>query len=146
MGWFIVVVGVVGASAWAADVILNGLARAGRFSLSVGTIVVSSAGAVAAGFLFHIITLAWVGELPPSNIVWPCVTWSLIVVSSLVVGSGRPVHFAVRAVPWLLLGGITMLGSITHPRNFFSAVALVLIGIAYGSGSGQAVRSVATEH
>lgn len=139
MGWFILV---VGASALAANAILNALARAGGSILAFGVFVVSAAGAVAAGFLFDMITLAWVGELPLGNIVWPSVAWSLIAISALVVGSDRRVHFMVRATPWLLIGGITMLGSIAHPRNLLSAILIVLIGMAYGLGAGQAAAPV----
>jgi hypothetical protein len=143
MGWFIVVVGLVGASALATNAALNVLARLGRFALALGVFLVSSVGAVAAGFLLYMMTLAWAGELPPRNIVWPCLTWALISISALVAGSGRPVQFAFRATPWLLVGGFTMLSSTEHPRNMAAAVAIVLVGLAYGARAGQAAPCVA---
>ena len=137
MGGFLLIAAAIVGSAVVANALLNALGRFGRPILVASTFVVVGAGAVATGFLFHMITLAWAGELLLANIVWPCITWSLVSFSALLVGAGRPVPFAARAVPFWLLGGFTMFSSLAHPRNFIPAMALILVGIAYGSAAAQ---------
>jgi hypothetical protein len=132
---------VIVVSSVAITALLNLLARISRPAVVVGTMAVSGIGAVSAGFLLYIVSIAWVGEIPAGNIVWPCLTWSTIVVGSLMAGAGRGMHFVVRATPWLVLGGITMLGAITQARKFVPAVVLLLMGIAYGSVAGARAAS-----
>ncbi|MGO9210428.1 MAG: hypothetical protein ACLP2H_09965 [Terriglobales bacterium] len=124
-------------SAFVANTLLNVLGRFNRRILIGVTFAVAGAGAYAAAFVFDMITLAWAGELPPANIVWPCLTWSLIAFSLLMVGAGRPVPFAALAAPFWLIGGLAMFSSLAHPRNLVAAITLILGGIAYGSVAAQ---------
>jgi hypothetical protein len=138
MGAFLVITTVIVGAALAANALLNVFARSSSGALLVGgTFTVVAAGAYATAFVFDMITLAWTGELPTANIVWPCVTWSLIAFSSLVVGARRPVPFAARATPFWLVGVLAMFSSILYPRNLVAGIALILGGIAYGSVSAQ---------
>ncbi len=137
VGWFFLVVLPIAAGAFGVNALLNLLGRSGGPALAVGTFAVVGAGAYAALFVFDMITLAWAGQVPPANIVWPCVTWSLIALSSLMVSAGRPVPFAVRATPFWLFGGLAVLSSLEHPRNLGTAIALILGGFAYGSVAAQ---------
>jgi hypothetical protein len=133
MGKFLMVGVTILVIAFAANTLLNVLGRFSRRLVIGVTFAIAGAGAYAASFVFYMITLAWAGELPPANIVWPCVTWSMIALSSLTVGGGRPVPFAALATPFWLIGGLAMFGSLAHPRNLVTAIALILGGIAYGS-------------
>jgi len=137
MGSFLLVAAPILGGAFAVNALLNVLGRFSRLILIGGTFAVVGVGAYAAAFVLDMITLAWAGQLPPANIVWPCVTWSLIASSSLMVGAGRPVPFAARATPFWLVGGLEMLSSLAHPRNLVAATALILGGIAYGSVAAQ---------
>ncbi len=137
MGRFLLVGVAILGSAFAANTLLNILGRLSRRILIGVTFAVVGAGAYAAAFVFDMMTLAWAGELPPANIVWPCLTWSLIAFSSLMVGAGRPVPFAALATPFWLIGGLAMFSALAHPRNFVAAIALILGGIAYGSVAAQ---------
>ena len=137
MGGFLLIAAVIVGSALAANALLNVLARSGGPILVGATIAVVGAGAYAAAFVFDMITLAWAGELPPANVVWPCLMWSLISFCSLVGGAGRPVPFAARATPFWLVGGLAMFSSLAHRRNFVAAMALILGGIAYASVASQ---------
>ena len=132
MGRFLLVAACILGSAFGVNVLLNVLGRLSRPILIGGTLAVVGAGAYATSFVFDMITLAWAGQLPSANIVWPCITWSLIASSSLMAGAGRPVPFAVLATPFWLLGGLAMLSSLAHPRNLVMAIALILGGFAYG--------------
>lgn len=137
MGRFLLVVVTILGSAFAANALLNALGRFSRRILIGVTFAVVGAGAYAASFVFDMITLAWAGELPPANVVWPCITWSLIAFSSLMVSAGRPVPFAVLATPFWLIGGLAMFSSLVHSRNLVAAIALIIGGIAYGSVAAQ---------
>jgi hypothetical protein len=100
MGAFLVIAALIVGTALAANALLNVLGRSGGGLLVGGTFIVVAAGAYTTPFVFDMVTLAWTGELPAANIVWPCITWSLISFSALVVGAGRSVPFAARAMPF----------------------------------------------
>jgi hypothetical protein len=121
------------AAALAVNAVLNGLVHSGRAPLTVGTFIVVGGGAYATSFVFEMVALAVAGKLPAANILWPCITWSLIAVSCLVVGAGRPVPFPARAAPFWLIGGLAMFSSLTNARPIVPGIALLLGGFLYAA-------------
>lgn len=126
------------------NVFLNGLQRSHRLILLAGTFVVVAVGAYAASFVLDMVMLAWAGELPPGNIVWPCMTWSVISTCALAVGAGRPTPKSIRIVPFVIFGGIAMAAAIAHPRHIVTALVLILVGFIYVWAAGSADNSPQT--
>lgn len=137
MGIFLVIVITTVGAALVVNGLLNNVARLGRALVAVGTFLVVTAGAYALSFVFDMIELTRAGVLPKANVVWPCITWALIAVSSLLVGAARIVPFAVRAVPFWLIGGLMIFSSQLHGRPIILGVVLLLGGTAYAAVASQ---------
>jgi hypothetical protein len=103
--------------------------------------VVVGIGAYAASFVTDMIAQAVLGQLPSANIVWPCITWSLIALCSLVICAQRPVPFLARTLPFWILGGMALVASLAHSWNLITAIALILGGFIYGFFAGQRGRT-----
>lgn len=119
--------------------LLNFLGLSGRSRpIFIGaTFAVVGIGAYAASFVTDMIAEAFAGLAPRSNIVWPCITWSLIAACSLGICARRPVPFLIRAAPFWIFGGMALVASLAHPWNLVTAIALILGGVAYGLFAGQ---------
>jgi hypothetical protein len=128
--FLLIIVAVLG-SAFAVNMLLNVAGRSHRRILICLTYVIVGAGAYAASFVLDMLTQAWAGNLPPANILWPCINWSLIAIASLIVCAGRSVPFAILATPFWIVGALAMVSSIAHPRNLVMAVVLMIGGIVY---------------
>ena len=119
--------------------LLNFLGLSGRSRpIFIGaTFAVVGIGAYAISFVTDMIAQAYFRQLPFTNIVWPCITWSLIALCSLAICARRPVPYLARAVPFWLFGGMAFVASLTHPWNLITAIVLILGGVAYGLFAGQ---------
>jgi hypothetical protein len=123
--------------------LLNFLGLSGRSRpIFIGaTFAVVGIGAYAISFVSDMIAQAFFGQLPFTNIVWPCITWSLIALCSLAICARRPVPYLARAVPFWLFGGMAFVASLAHPWNLITAIVLILGGVAYGLFAGQRGRT-----
>jgi hypothetical protein len=144
MTGFLLIAAVVTGLSLVANASLNTLQRSGKLILIAGTLVVVALGAYAASFVLDMVILSWAGEIPRGNIIWPCMTWSLISTCALVVGARRSTPFAVRIVPFAIFGGLAMIAAIAQPRNVVSALVLILGGVLYGWAAGRAGDSSQT--
>jgi hypothetical protein len=118
-----------------------GLSRRLRPIFILVTFVVVGMGAYAASFVTDMIAQAYFGQLRSANILWPCITWSLIALCSLAICSRRPVPFLARATPFWLFGGMALVASLAHPWNLMTAISLILGGVLYGLFAGQRGRT-----
>jgi hypothetical protein len=116
--------------------LLNYLGRSWRLIFIGVTFVVVGIGAYAASFVTDMIVQVFLGQLPSANIVWPCITWSLLALCSLVICAQRPVPFLVRTPSFWIFGGMALVASLAHPWNLITAIALILGGTAYGMFAG----------
>lgn len=98
-------------------------------------------GAYAASFVTDMIAQAFLGQLPSANIVWPCVTWSLIAVCSLVICATHSVPFLARTLPFWIFDGMALVASLAHPWNLITAITLILGGVVYGLFAGERGRT-----
>ncbi len=114
-----------------------GLSRRLRPIFILVTFVVVGVGAYAASFVTDMMVEAFLGQLPLANVVWPCITWSLIAVCSLAICARRAVPFLVRAVPFWLFGGMALVASRAHSWNLMTAISLILGGVVYGLFAGE---------
>ena len=138
MGFLFIAAVTIGLS-FTANASLNTLRRSSHKRILVAaTFVVVAIGAYAASFVFDMVMLAWAGEIPPGNIVWPSMTWSLTCVCALAVGAGRPTPLSVRLVPFVIFGGFAMAAAIAHPRHIVTALLLILVGVIYAWSAGSA--------
>ena len=124
------------------DALLTALWQSSHKQIVIaGTFVVVAIGAYAASFVVDMVMLAWAGEIPWVNIVWPCWTWSLIATCALAVGAGRPTPKLTRILPFVIFGVFAMSAAIVHPRHIVTALLLILGGIIYAWATG-GVRNV----
>lgn len=133
---YLLSVAIIFGLSFVANAFLNALQRTHRRILIAGTFVVIAVGAYSASFVLDMVMLVWAEEVPLSNIVWPCMTWSLISTCALVVGAGRSTPFVVRILPFTFFGGLAMLAAFLHPRHIVTALFLIFGGVIYGWAAG----------
>ncbi len=133
MGEFLLIAAIVVISAFVANTLLNFLSRSNRWIFVGATLAIVGIGAYAASFVLDLMMMVWTDRLAASSTIWPCLIWSSISASSLVVATGRRVPFAALAFPFFLFGGIAMLSSLIHTRNIVISVVMILAGVAYAS-------------
>src|ERR1017187_1563594 len=137
MRTFLLICAAIGVAAFLLNALLDFLERSWRSIFIAVTFVVVGIGAYAASFAIDMIVQAFLGQLPPANIVWPCITWSLIALCSLVICARRPVPFLVRTAPFWIFGGMALAASLAHSWNLITAIPLILGGVVYGLFAGQ---------
>ncbi len=141
IGYLFTLTIIIGLSLVTKQLLLN-LRPSHRLIFLCGTFVVVAIGAYAASFVLDMVMLAWAGDLPLCKIVWPSITWSVISIGALFVGTGRAfTPAAIRILPFAIFGGLGMATAIVHPKNIAPALILILGGVMYAWSPGIAGES-----
>lgn len=134
----------IGGAGLVAHALLRWSRRVNRILAALVTLVLAFVGAYSLSFVIDMWLQVPGGTFAAGTLVWPTITWSLVVISAVVpVLSGGVSRWA-AALPFFILGGIAMAGTFITSRHAITGIVLFSIAATIATALGHGAESGST--